>query len=100
VAPKISGQLPKVLYRLVPRGVANIFVMAAIGTVGGRLMGQITTNGFWQVAGLLLLLGVVGLLYAMVSALEGEDFPVTWTTRVAGVLVVVFTALQLTGRLI
>lgn len=100
VAPKISGQLPKVLYRLVPRGVANIFVMAAIGTLGGRLMSQITTNGFWQVAGLLLLLGVVGLLYAMVSALEGEDFPVTWTTRVAGVVVVVFTALQLTGRLV
>ena len=100
VAPKISGQLPKVLYRLVPRGVANILVMATIGTVGGRLMGQITTDGFWQVAGLLLLLGVVGLLYAMVSALEGEDFPVTWTTRVAGVVVVVITALQLTGRLI
>jgi len=100
VAPKISGQLPKVLYRLVPRGVANILVMATIGTLGGRLMGQITTDGFWQIAGLLLLLGVVGLLYAMVSALEGEDFPVTWTTRIAGVGVVVITALQLTGRLI
>lgn len=100
VAPKISGQLPKVLYRLVPRGVANILVMATIGTLGGRLMGQITTDGFWQIAGLLLLLGVVGLLYAMVSALEGEDFPVTWTTRIAGVGVVVITALQLTGRFI
>ncbi len=100
VAPKISGQLPKALYRLVPRGVANILVMATIGTLGGRLMGQITTDGFWQVAGLLLLLGVVGLLYAMVSALDGEDFPVTWTTRLAGVVVVVITALQLTGRLI
>ena len=100
VAPKISGQLPKVLYRLVPRGVANILVMATIGTLGGRLMGQITTDGFWQIAGLLLLLGVVGLLYAMVSALEGEDFPVSWTTRIAGVGVVVITALQLTGRFI
>ena len=100
VAPKISGRLPKVLYRLVPRGVANILVMATIGTLGGRLMGQITTDGFWQVAGLLLLLGVVGLLYAMLSSLDGEDFPVTWTTRLAGIGVVVITALQLTGRLI
>ena len=99
VAPKVSGTLPKVAYRLVPRGVGNILVMASIGTLGGRLMAHITTDGFWQVAGLLILLGAVSLMYAMVSALDGEDYPVTWTTRIAGIGVVVLAGLQLTGRL-
>jgi hypothetical protein len=100
VAPKVSGQLPKALYRLVPRGVVNILVMATLGTLGGRLMSHLTTDGFWQVAGLLIFLGVIGLIYAMVSVLEGEGYPPTWPTRIAGIAVVVITALQLTGRLI
>ena len=96
----VRGSLPTPLYRAIPRGVANIGVMAAIGTLGGRWMATLSSDGFWQVAGLLILMAVVNVLYAAVSAFDGEDYPVTWATRLAGVVVVVATALQLTGRLI
>lgn len=100
LAPRVSGQLPKPIYRLVPRGVVNMFMMAAIGTLGSRLLGHYVSDGFWQVAGLLLVLAVVNLLYAIVSAFDGEGFPVTWGTRLAGLGAVLVTALQLTGRLL
>ncbi len=96
----VSGSLPTSIYRIIPRGVANIGVMAAIGTLGGRWMASLSTDGFWQVAGLLILMAVVNVAYAVISAFDGEGYPVTWATRVGGVLIVIATALQLTGRLI
>ena len=99
-APRVNGQLPKPVYRVVPRGVVNMFVMATIGTLGGRIVGHFTHDGFWQVAGLLLILGVVNLIYAIVSSFDGEGYPVTWSTRLAGLGAVIITGLQLTGRLI
>ena len=96
----VSGSLPTSIYRIIPRGVANIGVMAAIGTLGGRWMASLSTDGFWQVAGLLILMAVVNVTYAVISAFDGEGYPVTWATRAGGVLIVVATALQLTGRLV
>ena len=96
----IKAPTSTTLYRIIPRGIANMFMMAAIGTVGARVIGHFATSGFWQVAGLLLLMTSVNVIYAAVSTIDGEDYPVTWATRLAGVAIVVITGLQLTGRLI
>ena len=100
VAPKITKQWPNWAYRLVPRGVVNMFFMAVVGTLGGRIMSHYVTSGFWQVAGLLIALTAVNMVYAILASFEGEGIPVTWLTRIAGVGAVVITGLQLTGRLI
>jgi hypothetical protein len=78
----------------------QLFFMAVVGTLGGRIMSHYVTSGFWQVAGLLIALTAVNLVYAILASFEGEGIPVTWLTRIAGVGAVVITGLQLTGRLI
>ena len=75
-------------------------MMAAIGTLGARVIGHFVTSGFWQVAGLLILMTSVNVVYAGISTIDGEDYPVTWATRFAGIIIVIITGLQLTGHLI
>lgn len=100
VANYIKAPTSTVLYRIIPRGIANMFMMAVIGTVGARVIGHFATSGFWQVAGLLILMTSVNVIYAGISTIDGDDYPVTWATRIAGVIIVVITGLQLTGHLI
>jgi len=100
VANFIKAPTSTTLYRIIPRGIANMFMMAAIGTVGARVIGHFATSGFWQVAGLLILMTSVNVIYAGVSTIDGEDYPITWATRIAGVMIVIITGLQLTGHLI
>ena len=96
----VKGPTSTTLYRIIPRGIANMFMMAAIGTVGARVIGHFATSGFWQVAGLLILMTSVNVVYAGISTIDGEDYPVTWATRIAGIIIVIITGLQLTGHLI
>jgi hypothetical protein len=101
IPPKIApSHFPKWVYRMVPRGLASMLVLGAVGNLVSNYFQAHVKSSFWQVAGLLIAMTAISGFYAFLSEPEGEDFHISWFTRAAGIVIAVLTAFQLTGHLI
>jgi hypothetical protein len=96
----IRVELPSWAYRFIPRNIAKILLFEVVGTVVTAVLSQHVASPYWQIAGLLFVIFVMGLVLDLLSAAHGRDWPVNWTTRLAGVALCLVTLLQLSDLLI
>jgi hypothetical protein len=108
--PVLTGQVPRVLgprlpestwfRRFVPRSSVNTLFMSLVGVGVSHLLAHNVTSSFWLVTGqILIMLGVV-FLYNIAFCGPGEDWKPSWPQRCAGMVLLVLTALQVTGHLV
>jgi len=58
------------------------------------------TSSFWLVTGQILIMLSVVFLYNIANCVPGEDWKPSWPQRCAGMVLLVLTALQVTGHLV
>ncbi len=87
------------VFRILPKGVPNIFIMLVVGKLLSSFLAERIDDPATLTLAAFMILSVPGFL-ASVGGLfgrEGNDLPLSWTGRVAGVTVVAVTILTIRG---
>jgi hypothetical protein len=99
-AKELHVVLPSWAYRAIPRNIAKILLFEVVGTIVTAVLSQHVASPYWQIAGLLFAIFLLGLVLDLLSGARGTEWPLTWTTRLAGVALFLITVLQLSDNLI
>lgn len=99
-AMEMRVTLPGWAYRVIPRNIAKILLFEVVGTIVTAVLSQHVASPYWQIAGLLFAIFLLGLVLDLLSGARGTEWPLGWTTRLAGVALFLITVLQLSDNLI
>ena len=99
-AMEMRVTLPSWSYRVIPRNIAKILLFEVVGTIVTAVLSQHVASPYWQIAGLLFAIFLLGLVLDLLSGARGTEWPISWTTRLAGVALFLVAVLQLSDNLI
>jgi hypothetical protein len=78
----------------------NTLFISLVGVGVSHLLAHNVTSFFWLVTDQILIMLSVVFLYNIASSVPGDDWKPSWPQRVAGIALLILTALQVTGHLV